>query len=922
MKDIKWGLGLVLALATAFGAGTVRTSGDEPPPLEAPAAGPQAEAAPAADSQAEPEALMRGQVHEAYAEPTSFNPTPGQVAPRKPPADVKEQPPDVKPEGQDVQWIPGYWSWDETRKDFVWISGIWREIPPGREWVPGYWSDVANGVQWVSGYWAEANAGEAEYLPDPPKSLENGPNVPAPGKDYFWVPGQWSWQDGQYLWSPGAWVQNSEDWTWVPSTYISTPAGCVYNSGYWDYPPEDRGWLFAPVSFSTPLYNDPNYIFTPTVSLTAAGLADNLFCNVSTGGYYFGDYYDPIYTGFVPWYAYSSLGYGFCPLYNYGLYNNFALGRYSAFSSFCGFGGFLGLGGFWGSGLGFGCGGFGGLWGLGGYGNFCGFNTWNRGCGYFNGRNNIYGWGGPGGFWNGHYRNRYQQLRQNPGLRPRDTFRGEMANFAANNRGRNGAFPGGFGPNNRPGLANRPGIDRGPGMNPGGRAPLANASPMARRIAPASLRNQAGTRPVPQAQRVAAQERMQSLRSFAENRSRMERGAGRPAGLVRREMPRSPIVAQRPASLGRPNGTLPNGARSQPTGLRVPNQAGGPRPGGAGNPAIRNPANNPGIANPNRPNLANPNRPNPAGPNRPNLANPNRPAGSRPQAGAGAAAPNRPQVAAPGPRPGGNAPAPLGPRPGVANPRPGAAALRPGIANPRPGVASPLPNRANPAQAPRLGQGIPGSNPRPSIPNALPGQGNRAPTVRLQSPAEPGGRPAFGARPGGTAPNLGSPRPSFANPAPNAIRTPSAGANPGFGAAPRTRIITPGAPNFSPGGSNFARPAPSFSQPRMPSGGFNGGNFARPSFPSQIGGGLPSMPRSSPNFGGGGFSAPRFNGGGLPSMPRSSGIGAGGFGGGGMPRMNMGGGGFGGGRGSFGGGGHIGGGGGGGRMGGGGGRGR
>lgn len=32
-------------------------------------------------------------------------------------------PPDQKPEGDDVAWIPGYWAWDDERNDFLWVSG-------------------------------------------------------------------------------------------------------------------------------------------------------------------------------------------------------------------------------------------------------------------------------------------------------------------------------------------------------------------------------------------------------------------------------------------------------------------------------------------------------------------------------------------------------------------------------------------------------------------------------------------------------------------------------------------------------------------------------------------------------------------------------------------------------------------------------
>src|SRR5512145_2476188 len=106
--------------------------------------------------------LTRGPVHEAFAETVTFDPEPGIVVPKAPPAAIEELPPDQKPEGAHVAWIPGYWAWDDERSDFLWVSGIWRALPPGRQWVPGYWGTSGQRAQWTSGYWADAAANEIE----------------------------------------------------------------------------------------------------------------------------------------------------------------------------------------------------------------------------------------------------------------------------------------------------------------------------------------------------------------------------------------------------------------------------------------------------------------------------------------------------------------------------------------------------------------------------------------------------------------------------------------------------------------------------------------------------------------------------------------------------------------------------------------
>jgi WXXGXW repeat (2 copies) len=139
------------------------------------------------------EELARGPVHEAFAEPLVLDPASIPVIAKRPPEPVEELPPEEKPAGENVAWLPGYWSWDDDRSDFLWVSGFWRALPPGREWVPGYWQPAEGGWRWVAGYWAKAEEAEMEFLPAPPKSLEAGPSLARPTEDHLWIPGCWTW---------------------------------------------------------------------------------------------------------------------------------------------------------------------------------------------------------------------------------------------------------------------------------------------------------------------------------------------------------------------------------------------------------------------------------------------------------------------------------------------------------------------------------------------------------------------------------------------------------------------------------------------------------------------------------------------------------------------------------------------------------
>jgi hypothetical protein len=262
--------------------------------------------------------LTRGPVHEAFAGMVTYNPEPGVVVAKVPPAAIEEMPPAARPEGDNVTWIPGYWAWDDERNDFLWISGTWRALPPGRAWMAGYWAQTPQGHQWISGYWADAAARETTYLPPPPTSVEAGPNIAAPSVDYGWSPGCWVWYQGRYAWQPGYWEQGRADWDWCPAHYVWTPRGYIFVDGFWDYPVARRGLLFAPVYFESGVYARRGY-YSPTVVIDLGVFNDHLFLRPRYQHYYFGDYYAASYVqvGFYASVSFSSSRHGYDPIYSH-----------------------------------------------------------------------------------------------------------------------------------------------------------------------------------------------------------------------------------------------------------------------------------------------------------------------------------------------------------------------------------------------------------------------------------------------------------------------------------------------------------------------------------------------------------------------------------------------------------------------------
>src|SRR5436190_13344172 len=107
------------------------------------------------------ETLTQGPLHDAFATPSEADPQPSPIVTEKPPADVPEQPPEYKPDGNFI-WLPGYFEWDDDRRGFIWITGVWRQPPPGKRWMPSYWEEVAGGWQRGKGFWIDDAVGNGQ----------------------------------------------------------------------------------------------------------------------------------------------------------------------------------------------------------------------------------------------------------------------------------------------------------------------------------------------------------------------------------------------------------------------------------------------------------------------------------------------------------------------------------------------------------------------------------------------------------------------------------------------------------------------------------------------------------------------------------------------------------------------------------------
>jgi len=273
---------------------------------------------PPTPAQEQPEVLTRGPVHEAFAEPVNLQVQEGLVAPTQPPPNISEAPPTQSPQDGHYVWVPGYWSWDADRNNYIWVSACWRAAPPNMYWVPGYWAQVADGWEWVTGFWSPMGTQEIEYLPAPPAVEYVQPPTPL-SPDNIWVPPCWYWYQNQYIQRLGYWLTAQPDWVWVPSHYVWTPRGYVFVAGHWDYTLERRGILFAPVYFPRSVYARAGFSYSPSIVIDIGSLSISLFTYPRYSHYYFGDYYDDAYLriGIYPWFESERLHTWYDPIYQH-----------------------------------------------------------------------------------------------------------------------------------------------------------------------------------------------------------------------------------------------------------------------------------------------------------------------------------------------------------------------------------------------------------------------------------------------------------------------------------------------------------------------------------------------------------------------------------------------------------------------------
>jgi len=235
---IPWLIGI--ALVSVLGRPSPGIPPEAAPPLEAPLEAPRDEVVPLATL---PEIRVGANVerlaiqtdrplHEVFLPPNQVR-EPIHID-KVPPKPILERPGIDAPNPR-AQWIEGYWDWDAGHQDFVWVTGTWRDPPAGQFWVNGYWKRDAQGWSRIPGFWSQRQDTRTDWRTlGPPADHPEEVIAPAPGPDYFFIPGEHVPTGDGLAWRPGFWTKSQPGWEWLPARWIRLPDGWTFKEGRWE----------------------------------------------------------------------------------------------------------------------------------------------------------------------------------------------------------------------------------------------------------------------------------------------------------------------------------------------------------------------------------------------------------------------------------------------------------------------------------------------------------------------------------------------------------------------------------------------------------------------------------------------------------------------------------------------------------------
>lgn len=146
--------------------------------------------------------------------------------PPPPQAEVRPK----RPTG-DVDWVPGYWSWEDAIEDWSWIAGTYVVRAPPKVAVVAPVEPPAAAPPPVVEAPREIEA--KIEAPPPPKVEVLPPPPPMPPPNTVWVAGHWELVGTAWRWRAGAWLVAPAGTRYRPPAIRTRGAIRLYVPGRW-----------------------------------------------------------------------------------------------------------------------------------------------------------------------------------------------------------------------------------------------------------------------------------------------------------------------------------------------------------------------------------------------------------------------------------------------------------------------------------------------------------------------------------------------------------------------------------------------------------------------------------------------------------------------------------------------------------------
>jgi hypothetical protein len=156
---------------------------------------------------------------------------------------------------------------------------VQQSAPPPAD--GGSYSDQSN----AQGPVDDSDYGEApdDYAPQPPPALPEYQQPEAPGDDYLWTPGYWSYASAGYYWVPGVWVQAPyQGALWTPGYWGYTNGRYGFFHGYWGphigfYGGVNYGFGYVGAGYQGGYWNSGHFFYNRTVNNINVTVVHNVY---------------------------------------------------------------------------------------------------------------------------------------------------------------------------------------------------------------------------------------------------------------------------------------------------------------------------------------------------------------------------------------------------------------------------------------------------------------------------------------------------------------------------------------------------------------------------------------------------------------------------------------------------------------------